>query len=104
MRFTVTLGGETTAVEVVEQGGRYRVRLGEDWLDVDARAEGDGPMSLLIDGTAWLADVGEEDGDVVVTLGGETLRLQVEEAGRRLGRRRDGTGGAGQRLVAPMPG
>src|SRR5262249_28102970 len=93
MQLTVTLGGETTAVEVVEQAGRFGVRLGGEWLDVDARVEEGGPMSLLIDGAAWLADVGEEDGEVVVTLGGETVRLQVEEAGRRLGRRRGGAGG-----------
>jgi biotin carboxyl carrier protein len=104
MRFTVTLGGETKVVEVVEEAGCHRVRLGEDWLDVDARLEAAGPMSLLIDGAAWLADVDEVDGEVVVTLDGQTLRLQVEEAGRRAERGRGAASGAGQRLVAPMPG
>ena len=37
MRLTLTLGGETKPVEVVEEGERYRVRLGDEWLDVDAR-------------------------------------------------------------------
>jgi 3-methylcrotonyl-CoA carboxylase alpha subunit len=103
MRFSLTLGGETKAVEVVEQGGRYRVRLDEEWLDVDARVGPGGPMSLLIDGIAWLADLDEVDGEIAVTLEGETFRLQVEETGPRAGRRR-ASGGAGQRLVAPMPG
>jgi 3-methylcrotonyl-CoA carboxylase alpha subunit len=104
MRFTVTLGGETEVVEVVEHAGRYRVRLGEEWLDVDVRPEAAGPMSLLIDGVPWLADVDEVDGEVVVTLDGQPLRLQVEEAGGHGRRRRGAAGGAGQRLVAPMPG
>src|SRR5262245_9404881 len=104
MRFNVTLEGETKVVEVVEEAGRRRVRLGEDWLDVDARLEAAGPMSLLIDGVAWLADVEDVDGELVVTLDGQTFRLQVDEAGRRAGRGRGAAGGAGQRLVAPMPG
>jgi biotin carboxyl carrier protein len=104
MRFTLTLGGETKTVEVVEEGERYRVRLGDEWLDVDARGDAGGPLSLLIDGVAWLADLEEANGEIVVTLAGEPFRLQVEEAGRHVGRRRSAAGGAGQRLVAPMPG
>ncbi len=105
MRFTVTIGPETLPVEVVEEGGRYRVRLGEEWLGVDARLPASGPVSLLIDGASYVADVTEEDGEVVVTLGAATYRLEVQEAGRRFGGGRGGAGGgAGQRLVAPMPG
>ena len=105
MKFTVTLGPETLPVEVVEEGGRYRVRLGEEWLEVYARMPASGPVSLLIDGASYVADLAEEDGEVVVTLGGATYRVQVEEAGRRFGGGRGGAGaGAGQRLVAPMPG
>ena len=104
MRFSLTLGGETKTVEVVEQNGRYRVRLGEEWLDVDARGGPGGPLSLLIDGAAWLADLDEVDGEIAVTLDGQTFRLQVEETGHRAGRRRGASGSAGQRLVAPMPG
>jgi len=71
---------------------------------VDARLEAAGPMSLLLDGVAWLADLDEANGEIVVTLDGQTFRLQVEEAGRLVGRRRRVAAGAGQRLVAPMPG
>jgi len=104
MRLAVTRDGETFPVEVVEAEGRYRVRLGEEWLEVDARLPAAGPASLLIGGQAYLVDLADENGDVVVTVGAETCRLQVEEAGRRFGRRRGGVAGAGQRLVAPMPG
>ena len=104
MRLTVTLDGETFPVEVVEAAGRYRVRLAEEWLEVDARLLAAGPASLLIGDQAYLVDLADENGDVVVTIGAETYRLQVEEAGRRFGRRRAGAAGAGQRLVAPMPG
>ncbi len=108
MRFAVTVGSETLPVEVVEvagREGRYRVRLGEEWVEVSARLPPSGPASLLVGGTSYVADISEAGGEVVVTLGGETHRVLVEEAGRRLGRHRGGVaGGAGQRLVAPMPG
>jgi acetyl/propionyl-CoA carboxylase alpha subunit len=99
----LTLDGETTAAEVVERDGVHRVRLGEEWLDVDARLPGAGPASLLIGDESWLVDLADEDGEVLVTLGGRTYRVEVEEDGRRRDRPRAG-GGGGQRLVAPMPG
>jgi len=103
MRLVLTLDGETVAAEVVERDGHYRVRLGSEWLDVDARLGPARATSLLIAGESWLVDLADEDGDVLVSLDGRTHRVQVEESGRRPARPRAG-GGAGQRLVAPMPG
>jgi biotin carboxyl carrier protein len=108
VRFSVTVASESLPVEVVEaadQRGRYRVRLGDQWLDVDARLSPGGPVSLLIDGRSYLADVREENDEVVVTIGGASHRLRVAEAGRSAGRPggRVATG-SGERLVAPMPG
>jgi biotin carboxyl carrier protein len=102
MRLALALDGDTVAVEVVEREGGYRVRLGEEWLDVDAWLPATGPASLRIEGESWLVDLAEEDGAVLVTLGGRTHRVEVEE-GRRRDRAR-AAGGGGQRLVAPMPG
>ena len=105
MRFVVTVGRDTLPVEVIEWEGRYRVRLGDEWLDVDARAPASGPASLLIGGASYLVDVTDDSGDTVVVVGGETYRMRVEELGR--GARGGGAGtarGSGQRLVAPMPG
>ncbi len=104
MRFSVTLDAETVPVEVVEADGGYRVGVGDEWFEVDARIPAAGPVSLRIGGHSYLVDVAEENGEVLVTVAGATLRLQVEEAGHRSGRRRSDSGGAGQRLVAPMPG
>jgi 3-methylcrotonyl-CoA carboxylase alpha subunit len=104
MRFAVTLGTETLAVEVEAHGGRQRVRLGEEWVDVNARWSASGSVSLLVDGAAYLADVGEADGEIVVSLGFHVYRMRVEEPGRRLGRRGGRDDGGSQRLVAPMPG
>ena len=109
MRWRVTVGAETIPVEVTEVGdvpGHYRVRIGDGWVEVDARMANRGPASLLIDGASWVADeIVEDDGEIVVTLGGVTHRLRVEEPGRRVGPRGAARGGgAGQRLTAPMPG
>jgi biotin carboxyl carrier protein len=104
-RFVVTLGSETLPVEVAERAGRYHVRLGDEWLEVDARFPERGPASLLIGGTSYVVDLADDQGEVLVTVGRETHRVRVEEASRALGRRaRGAAGGAGQRLVAPMPG
>jgi biotin carboxyl carrier protein len=105
-RVLVTLDGETLSVEVVplDTPGRYRVRAGETWLDVDGPPAGF-PGTLLIDGAAFrVDDVADEDGEVVVTLGGDAFRLRVEAPGRERDGGRAGRGAAGQRVTAPMPG
>jgi biotin carboxyl carrier protein len=108
VRLTVTVGADTLPVEVVEtdEAGRYRVRLGDRWLDVEAPASATGAATLRIDGAVFLVDdVREANGEVVVTLGAESYPVRVEEPGRRPGVRSGGRAGAGpQRLVAPMPG
>lgn len=105
MQFRVTVGAETLPVEVVEDGGRYRVRVEEAWLEVDARIGAAGPWSLLVDGVPYLVDVVDEGDAAVVMVGGETYRVHVETGGPGRGRRAGrGAGGAGQRLAAPMPG
>ena len=104
-RFAVTLGEQTLPVEVVERDGRYHVRLGDEWLEVDARLPERGPASLLIGGVSYLVDMQDDQGEILVTVGCETHRVRVQEASRALGRgARGAAGGRGQRLVAPMPG
>lgn len=102
-RFVLTTDSETLSVEVVERESGYRVRLGEEWIDVDARPPAAGPWSLLVGGTAYVADVHEEGGETVVTIGSESWRVRVDEPGRRRAAGGAARGGS-QRLVAPMPG
>jgi 3-methylcrotonyl-CoA carboxylase alpha subunit len=107
VRFTVTLGEETRSVEVMETGdaGRYRVRVDGHWLDVEAPGGAGNGGPLRLDGRAFFVDaVSEENGVVEVTLGADSFRLGVEEPGHARGRRGGRDTGAGQRLVAPMPG
>jgi biotin carboxyl carrier protein len=106
MRFVATIGGEEVAVEVTGAGGRYRLRVGEQVWDVDARRTPPGSYSLLIDGTVHVADVAEQDGVSVVDVGGERHEVRVEEATRHVIRTRGGAGGGrgGQTLTAPLPG
>lgn len=93
-------------VEVTEADGRFRVTIGEEVWEVDARLPAQGIFSLLIGGISYVADVKEEGGRFVVDVDGEAYRILVEEETRHIIRTRGGveTGHGGQVLTAPMPG
>ena len=88
--------------------GVLEVRVDGRRVDVDARlpASGSGSGSLLLDGVSYVVDLGEAGADTLVAVDGETFRVQLDPgAGRRRGPAGPVAGsGAGQRLVAPMPG
>lgn len=107
MRLAATFEGRVHRLEVTEADGRFRVTVGGEVREVDARLPAQGICSLLIDGVSYLADVKEEDGGwFVVDLGGESYRIRVEEETRHILRTRGGAaaGHGGQVLAAPMPG
>ncbi len=106
MRFAVTSGGSAETVEVIGSGGRYRVTLGEQVWEVDARAIGRGLYSLIVDGVSHAVDVSRDNGTVTVSVAGERYALQVEEETRHVIRTRGLAAGAaaGQTLKAPLPG
>ena len=106
MRFVAEVDGEAHRVEVDETGGRFRVKIGEEVWEVDARWPGRGRCSLLIGGASFLADVTEEAGQLLVEVGGDAYRIRVEEEIRHLIRLRGAghAGGGAQVLAAPLPG
>ena len=105
MKFEAQLDGQTIPVEVSGAEGRYRLALGGEVLDVDARPTGGGGWSLLLGRVSTAADVTEEDGGFVVHVEGETYSIRVEEETRYIIRTRGGAATAGgQVLKAPMPG
>jgi len=105
MKFEAQLDGQVIPVEVTGSGGRYRVALGSEELDVDARPPGGGGWSLLLDRFSTVADVTDEDDSFVVHVEGEAYTIRVEEETRYIIRTRGGAAGAGgQTLKAPMPG
>jgi biotin carboxyl carrier protein len=106
MKFVATVGGRAVEVTVTVDGGRYRVTLGEQVWDVDARLTAQGISSLIIDGMSHVADVEGRAGECVVDVGGETYTVLVEEHTRHVIRTRGGAGsGAGAQTVkAPLPG
>lgn len=106
MRFAATLDDQTHMVEVTEAAGRFRVTIGEEVQEVDARLPAPGVCSLLIGGVSYVADVKEEDGWFLVDVDGESYRIQVEEETRHIIRTRGGVVSApgGLVLTAPMPG
>ena len=105
MKFEAELDGETIALEVTGQVGRFRVAVGDDVAEVDARQATEGIWSLLIGNASHVVDVSERDGVSIVEADGEIYRVRVEEETRYIIRTRGGkavTGG--QVLRAPMPG
>jgi biotin carboxyl carrier protein len=105
-RLAVRVEGTMFVVEVEElPAGGLRVHVDGRPVEVDARLVPSGAGSLLLDGVSYLVDLGGGRGETHVVVDGEVLRVQVEDvAGRRPGVSTEATAGAGQRLVAPMPG
>jgi biotin carboxyl carrier protein len=107
MKFVATVEGRAEVVEVTGADGRYRIRIGEQVWEVDARRTPGGLYSLLIDGASYVAHVDEREAGAHVQVLGETYAVQVEEHERHLIRTRAGAaagGVGGQTLAAPMPG
>lgn len=106
MKFAATLDDQTHLIEVTEAGDRFRVRVGEEVWEVDARLSAQGICSLLIGGASYVVDVKEEAGSFLVEVAGETYRIQIEEETRHIIRTRGGVEPrhGGQTLAAPMPG
>ena len=106
MKYVATVNDESRVVEIETDGGRHRVKIGDEVWDVDARVTAPGVYSLLIDGVSYTAGVVDRDGAYVVDVDGESYEVAVEEQTRHIIRTRGGaTGGARSRtLTAPLPG
>lgn len=106
MKLVATIEGRAQPVEVTGADGRYRLTIGDEVWDVDARLSPQGFCSLLIGGVSYVADVTDREGACVVEVSGETYVVDVEEETRHIIRTRGGTaaGPGGQILKAPMPG
>ncbi len=106
MKFVTTLDGHTRVVEVAGGDGRYRVTVGDDVWEIDARLTAQGIYSLLIGGRSYVADVSDQEGACVVAIAGETYVIEVEQETRHIIRTRGGAlaSHGGQTLKAPMPG
>ena len=108
MKYVATLGDQATVVDVTDgaEPGRYRVTIGDEIWEVDARFTPPGICSLLLGGASHAANVVDRDGTCMVDVGGEVYRILVEEQTRWIIRTHGGAVGAGhgQTLTAPLPG
>jgi biotin carboxyl carrier protein len=104
--FVATVNGRSQSVRVAGGDGRYRVTIGEQTLEVDARSPISGLMSLLVGGVSHVADVAPAEGGRLVEVDGATYLVEVEAHARHVIRTRGGAGGggAGQTVKAPLPG
>ena len=69
--------------QVEGRDGRYRIVVGDQVLEVDARRTADGQYSLLVDGISHVADVAPADRGARVDVDGSTYLVEVEEHGVR---------------------
>ena len=106
MKYVATLDNTSHVVEVTGGEGRYRLTVGDDVWEVDARLTAQGIYSLLIGGVSYVADVVDREGTCLVDVTGEAYEVLVEEQTRWIIRTRGGAagGGHGQSVTAPLPG
>ena len=106
MKYVATLDNTSHVVEVTGGEGRYRLTVGDDVWEVDARLTAQGIYSLLIGGVSYVADVVDREGTCLVDVTGEAYEVLVEEQTRWIIRTRGGAagGGHGQTVTAPLPG
>jgi biotin carboxyl carrier protein len=105
VKFEAQVGGATIPIAITGGQGRYRVVVGDEAQEVDARQAVPGIWSLLIGRVSYVADVSEQDGLYVVDVDGERYRIRVEEETRYIIRTRGArVESGGQVLRAPMPG
>ena len=106
MNYVATVGEQSFVVDVSGTDGQYRITIGEEAWEVDARLTAQGIYSLLVGGVSYVADVVDRDGACVVDVGGELYEITVEEQTRHIIRTRGGAAGGSRSrtLTAPLPG
>lgn len=106
MKYVATVLEQAHVVEITGGEGRYRVTVGDEGWEVDARRTAPGIYSLLIDGVSHVAYVADRDGVTLIDVGGEQYEILVEEQTRHIIRTRGGAqgGGRSRTLTAPLPG
>ena len=106
MNYVATVGEQSFVVDVSGTDGQYRITIGEEAWEVDARLTAQGIYSLLVAGVSYVADVVDRDGACVVDVGGELYEITVEEQTRHIIRTRGGAAGGSRSrtLTAPLPG
>jgi biotin carboxyl carrier protein len=106
-RWVATVNGRVTTVQVDGRDGRYRVTVGDEMLEIDARRVTGGLYSLIVDGVVHVADVAPTDrGATRVDVDGESYLIEVEEHARHVIRTRGGAGAhdGRQTITTPLPG
>jgi len=106
MNYVATVGEQSFVVDVSGTDGQYRITIGDEAWEVDARLTAQGIYSLLVAGVSYVADVVDRDGACVVDVGGELYEITVEEQTRHIIRTRGGAAGGSRSrtLTAPLPG
>jgi biotin carboxyl carrier protein len=102
--YDVFLDGQAQRVEVSRAGKGYRVRLGDETLEVDFHETGDGFASLLIGGRSHDVCVSRQGASYRVAVGGDEFLLELAPAARGGPAIPRASRGGPARILAPMPG
>jgi biotin carboxyl carrier protein len=105
VKFVASIGDRVERLDVTGGPGHYRVTVGDQVWEVDARFTPPGSLSLLIAGVSYVVGVTAEEGQCLVEVGSETYAIRVDEEARYGIRARGGAAASGGRtLAAPLPG
>jgi biotin carboxyl carrier protein len=105
-RYTVEVDGHSFAVEIDDGAGALEVRVDGEPIAVEGRVPRAGAGTLLVGAAAHDLQVGKGTGALSIAVDGETFEVRVRAGTGAAAVGGEGTAaaGAGQRLVAPMPG
>jgi len=105
MKFIARTGGRELPVEVVRHGSGYRVLIGDRWMEADLVRAGAYVRSLRLEGGTQVSLIHHREGNRhEITLGDQTIHVEIVDplAARR--RRREDEMGGGGTVKALMPG
>lgn len=105
MKFIAREGGRELQVEVVRYGARYRVRIGDRWVEADLVKIGNFVRSLRLEDGTQISLIHHREGNLhEITLGGSTVQVEIVDPLAARSRRREDEMGGGGVVKSLMPG
>ena len=105
MEYKFEVSGKSFKLDVDSDGERFRVNVGKDFIDVDARPISENCLSLLVKGRSYKVYIAANEKKRYLHIDGHHFCLEEVEEDDRSGYARGGAvTSSEQSLTAPMPG